>query len=429
MPQTLYERLQDADPKTLRHIAEVAGGAAYVVDPNLLGQNVAVFRQALLESYGNASVAYSFKTNYLSHYVEAARRSGALSEVVSTTELDYAARCLNIPDSEIILNGPGKPMADLRDIIKRRMTVILDSVNELERVNSIAQKSGHSARIGLRCNPQLSFMKGCSRFGVDLQATENRQAINNILKQGHVKLSGIHLHFTGDRSAASFVERLNHLIDSWRALDIGPPSFIDCGGGFASSMPDEIRNQLPYPVDSLEDYGSLLGRTMKSVFPDEKVELIVEPGTGILSDTGVFMTPVLDTKSGRENSIAIVDGTIFTLNPQRSPAAPVLFRVANASRSKEVMPALPTPFDVTGNSCMEIDVLARGVDIPMSTGDLLVFAQKGAYAACMAAPFIQGIPAVVALDENGGFSLLRERTTADLLFSLNHKSTIGNDGD
>ena len=67
---------------------------------------------------------------------------------------------------------------------------------------------------------------------------------------------------------------------------------------------------------------------------------------------------------------------------------------------------------------MEIDVIHPDWAEGLARGDLLLIAQKGAYGACMAAPFIQGIPALVATSGRGEFDVLRSRTDDTLLVRL-----------
>ena len=127
----------------------------------------------------------------------------------------------------------------------------------------------------------------------------------------------------------------------------------------------------------------------------------------------MLVTPVLDVKRICGRSIAIVDGTVFSVNPLRSTSKPVLLRIPAMTATQA--PAVHPPVAVYGNSCMETDFLAEVGDIALAVGDLLIFAQKGAYADSMAAPFSQGIPALVSLHADNHLSLERERNDIALL--------------
>ena len=413
---TLFDFCQTIDPAILHEAVRQAHGAAYLVSPGRLAANVTTLRNALRAQYANSDVSYSYKTNYLAAFVETARREGALSEVVSLTEYELA-RSYGVADEEIIVNGPGKNAAALEVLVRRPLTLIADSINELERLARLAQGGEVRAQIGIRLTPRLSFQKGPSRFGIDLNDSSQRKTLRGLAERG-VCIRGIHLHLTDNRSVESYLERLNYLLDCWSQLDLGEPEFVDIGGGFASAMPEQIRRQLLYPIDTLDTYGRVLGAHMKSLFPDERVRFICEPGTGLLADTVVFVTPVLDVKQIDGASLAVVDGSYFCINPLRSQTTPAVFVASGLSSTRETE-RVKAPVAVYGNSCMDTDLHLKALNRPLSIGDLLVFAQKGAYAACMAAPFIHGIPAVIGLGDNVELSILRARTDASLLSYLN----------
>lgn len=413
--KTLFDRCERLPADVLHEVVKRAGGAAYLIAPEMVASSTRRLLAAATRQYAPCTVAYSYKTNYNKAFIQKARSQGAHSEVVSLDEFQYALS-LGVPDREILFNGPGKTLEILEAVVGRDILLIVDSLEELRRIRVLRDRGvAIRARLGVRVTPALSFQTSASRFGIDLASPANRQDLRGLIQNDGLRIAGVHLHYTGSRSEESFQERLAFLIDAWRAIDDGTPGFIDCGGGYASAMPTAIQGQLAYSVATLETYGEILGRAMKRVFPEENVQLILEPGTGILSDAGVLVTPVLDVKQIQGQSVAVVDGTCFTVNPLRSTAKPVLLRVPAATHSASV----PPPVDIYGNSCMEIDRLAVGFDAMLAVGDLLVFAQKGAYASCMAAPFIQGIPALVSLDEDNKLTLERPRSNVALLDQLN----------
>lgn len=411
MTTTLYDKLGSVSHESLSSALNLAGGAAYIISKTCFIDNVSRLTDSLLKEYSFSKVGYSFKTNYSSSLIEGAVNKGALKEVVSLVEFEYALSLAGGSEN-IIFNGPGKSDEALVQAMTSHCLLISDSIQELERISEL-RKQGLplKCRVGIRVTPHLSFMSGGSRFGVDFDDEINIARIRALVLEGNLPISGVHLHITEDRSVNSYLERLIFLKNAWDKLGIGKPRFLDCGGGFASAMPEKIRAKLSYEVSSLEEYGAALGRKMRHLYPDEDVMLICEPGTGLLADVGVFVTPVLDVKKVQGKNVAVVDGTIFSVNPLRSPSEPLVKVVSKVSQDSQGL-----AYDIYGNSCMEIDVLACGVEANMKKGDIAIFAQKGAYASCMSSPFIQGNPATLALDKAGGFSLLRERSSYQSLY-------------
>lgn len=413
---TLFDRCVAYPPELVQQIVTLAGGAAYLIDPAIVEQNVTRLTRSLQAVYPPSRVAYSYKTNYSRSLIHAARHAGAISEVVSSTELDYA-RKLGVSDEDILFNGPGKSRDRLKAEIERPITLIADSISEVEWIAQLCRDGvSLNARLGVRVAPRLSFHSGASRFGIDTQDPSQFTRLRRVVEDNQLPIEGIHLHIASDRSLPSYLERIEFLWNEWERLGWGLPEFIDCGGGFASAMPAQVREQLSYSVATLEEYGTSLGRKLKDLCPSESVQFLCEPGTGVLSDAGVFVTPVLDVKVSNGRRIAVVDGTYFSVNPLRSTVDPAVLRIGANGASELACSQEVT--SVYGNSCMEIDVLVESLKGEVNAGDILIFAQKGAYAACMATPFIQGIPAVVAIDRDGQLTLDRPRSNADLLMQL-----------
>lgn len=413
---SLFEQLQ-----TIGHIAFAeqlgrCGGSMYLVAPHVVCSNVQRLLTSMQIHYSRSEVAYSYKSNYSSALVNAARGAGALSEVVSIDEYDYA-RHLNVQPDQIIYNGVGKRRCDLECVLAEPVTLIIDSLEELQLVAEISQSVAVHARLGLRVCPVLDFIKKPSRFGIDLSNEEQLAQVKSVLSKTDLQIAGLHLHHSGDRSVGSFVARLHYLRAIQLKLGLQKLQFVDLGGGIASGMPGELKDRLGYATDSLEQYGLHIAQAMKKTFGKEDVQLILEPGTGILADAGVFITTVLDTKRAGGNSFAVIDGTLFSIDPLRSSVSPLVHRIAMPDAND--LQSVEAPVCIGGNSCMEIDVIHDSFPYPLKRGDVLMIAQKGAYAACMATPFIQGIPAMVGIDEHGSFRILRERTGNQLIGFLN----------
>lgn len=408
----LFDVCKKLPSHVLREAFATAGGAFYLVSPDRIAINCTRLLNALKSKWHNSYVAYSYKTNYAPPLVEAAASARARHEVVSWSEYSLAKK-LGAKDANIIFNGPGKSDELLEAMAVRPVTLIVDSHNELHRLAAIRYRLGSiKARLGMRLSPSLSFQNAPSRFGIELSNELDCHHVRRTIDDAGLSIQGIHLHFTGARDAASFLERIETLVATWYRAGFAPLKFIDCGGGFSSDMPAALSQQLSYRTDRLEDCGFSLGDAMSRLVDDPQIELIVEPGTGILADAGVFVTKVLDVKTIASTAIAVVDGTIFNVNPLHSATTPIVHRTHAANTgSQSVLP----PVRVCGNSCMETDTLVPAFDQELAVGDFLVFAQKGAYADCMATPFITGIPALMMLDSAGAIRLFRSRTSCSML--------------
>lgn len=410
----VYEWVGSRPHEELAQLVERSGGAAIVTSSDVLRSNILRLQTALGASYRNYSIGYSYKTNYSGHLVTTAIEAGAMSEVVSSNEMEYAFLLGDSPENTIV-NGPGKSTEHLQKCWTSPTILNLDSIREVELVGSLID-AGVEQRclLGLRVAPNLGFGTGESRFGVEVTTATDVAELRSALDRARIDLDGVHFHHSGDRSSASFVRRLEALVDIWHSIRDEAPKFIDVGGGLASGMPDEVRSSLPYDVASLEEYGAQISEAASSMLSPDHTKLIVEPGFGLLADVAVRVVPVLDVKRRSGITQVILDSTLLTINPSRSKAAQAVTFVSPGARAGEVEEIV-----FGGNSCMEMDTVPFMSTSPVEPGDILVVAQQGAYKSSMASPFIQGLPAVWDLDASSGEVLpILPRTDASLLYQI-----------
>ena len=348
---------------------------------------------------------------------------GMYSEVVSATEFSYSQQ-QGVTAADVIVNGPGKHLSFLKFLVDQPVTLIVDSLQELDWLVQLHASRPVTARVGLRVAPTLSFVKSQSRFGVDLEVEDNLSAVRDVVANHPDLLQGMHLHHSGDRSLGAFIQRLEFLFESASRIGLDNLRFVDCGGGLASAIPNALADRLNYSTNSLDEYGVGLGQHMKSLCPDLSVELILEPGTGLLADAGVFMSVVEEVKQVSDGVVVVVDGTLFCIDPLRSSVPP---EVAIVSPAKSMIgkPSTDGTVRLYGNSCMEIDQLHPNLPFIPSHGDIVLIAQKGAYAACMASPFIQGMPASLEFHHSSNsFSINQSRNSGHALDGINLKKVM-----
>ena len=101
-----------------------------------------------------------------------------------------------------------------------------------------------------------------------------------------------------------------------------------------------------------------------------------------------------------------------TPNPVRLP-----LRVVGAPAAARGA-VLPGPVDVTGYTCMEVDVLQQAFPGELAIGDFLVFGNVGAYTSVFKPPFIRPAPAMLACTASGdAFPVARRAETLDDLIA------------
>ena len=133
------------------------------------------------------------------------------------------------------------------------------------------------------------------------------------------------------------------------------------------------------------------------------VEVILEPGAGIVVDTGYLVATVLDIH-WNERPIAILDASASTHMPDvlEVPYRPPLFGSAEPG-------ALPHNYILGGKTCMTGDVIGEySFAQPLKPGDRLVFGDMMQYSFVKNTTF-NGTPKpdLAILDEDGGYRVIQ----------------------
>ena len=106
-------------PRNAADLAERFGTPLYVFDGSRLAAEAEAFRAA----WGpDVTIGYSMKSNPLMGIVTRLHRAGMWAEVASGFD-DRTARRGGVPGTEIIFNGPHKPIDDLRASAAYRIAV------------------------------------------------------------------------------------------------------------------------------------------------------------------------------------------------------------------------------------------------------------------------------------------------------------------
>ena len=168
--------------------------------------------------------------------------------------------------------------------------------------------------------------------------------------------------------------------------------YLDLGGKLFGRMSPEFAKQFPEVTPAFEDYGSAVGAIFKKAFPDESVELIVEPGTALVSDCMNMATRVMYLKEIGGDIYAGVDASQYDLGFAGEFKSPP-YRVLNTSdNGKEIC------CSIVGCTCVETDVLTNEHWGRIQEGDVVLYENVGAYTCNLSRLFIKPCLPVVEYD-------------------------------
>jgi diaminopimelate decarboxylase len=377
----------------------------FLLDKKELNKNLINLESALKTHWGNFVIGYSFKTNALPWLLSYFKSKGVFAEVVSDDEYDLA-RLIGFESKKIIYNGPPKSKETFFEAIKNRCIVNIDSQRELQWLNEV-DVVDDIYEVGIRVNfdlekycPNESAMGSSGgRFGFCYENGELKNAIDYIQSLNHVKLVGIHLHCSTKTRSVNIYRSISKVACEIKRNYNLELKYVDIGGGFFGGLKDKPQ---------FSDYIQVISNELSEEFDKEKVTLIVEPGTSLVSSPFSFVTSVIDVKQTTKNYFVTTDGSRTHIDPFKNKSSYFFNIKQKVDRKREIL----SNQVISGFTCMEDDRLFDLEDRPqLYIGDKVIYNKVGAYTMCFAPLFIRYFPAVYVLEGNT-YHHVRERWTA-----------------
>lgn len=412
------EPVTHIDGVRIEDLVREHGSPLFVFSQRSLISRYRDLRDAFARRYPKVRIAWSYKTNYLEAICRTFHKEGAWAEVVSPFEYDKAL-ATGVPADRIHFNGPFKPDAAIIKAIQGGSTLHVDSLDEIVRIERLAASAGGRPRVAVRVNMAVDGLLAWSRFGLNLESGQARDAITRIVRGDAMDLVGLHCHcgtFVQDpnayRTTASKLATLYNEVRSAHGIRL---EFLDLGGGFASQ--NSLKSQYLGGDQSSPSFGRYAdaiaeGLSAIEAPPKELPTLVLETGRALVDDAGTLVTTVVAQKRLPDGQRALVVDAGVNL----------LF--TSFWYRHEVLPAqrlrgLPEPTVIYGPLCMNIDVMRDSIQLPpMSSGDRLVFKNVGAYNVTQWMQFITLRPAVVMIGSEGRVARIRRAETVNDLSSF-----------
>ena len=365
--------------------------AIYVFNRNRLIDNYKAMIAAFTAKYANFKIAYSFKTNYLKEIITTVKRLGAWAEIVSPYELQYAQTLKFAPEATVY-NGLIPNLEHKYYIAAKHGIVNIDNYEEFFALREKAEERHELIRLGLRVS--LDVGNGVvSRFGVDPDGKEFQKIMQEIKNSRYVELNGFQCHIGSARPVRYWKEKMLKLID---LLQKYGGHYADLGGGMFGFMPESLAKQFSdYPA-SFQPYAEVTAGLLKEAFPDERVKMIVEPGTALVGNTMSVLASVQSIKVIRGVTYITVDCCSNQLGLICNFKDIPFEIIQNGNRQRiHVENAI-----IAGNTCIEHDYIRKGVTGELGVGDFIRFENLGAYSISTSRSFI--VPPLDVVDEASG---------------------------
>ncbi len=406
-------------PELLRRF----GSPLLVILEDHVRQACRAYRRGM-EPYPRSRVYYAAKAFLTTGFCRLIAQEGLGLDVVSWGEL-RTAMAAGFPPERILMHGNAKTEQDLRLAVEAGVgRVVIDNLEEIERLSGIAAGAGREVPVMLRITPgvkpathqYVQTGQVDSKFGFNLNGGAAEDAVRRVLQAPALKLCGLHCHIGSqifDLKPFSLAAELMVAFYARVQRELGAPlDELNLGGGLGVRYAAEDR-----PPTVEEHLRALQGAVLEAARAHGVAPPLLcdEPGRSIVGRAGVTLYTVQSTKRiPGVRSYASVDGGM-TDNP-RHALYQARHQVLLASRAGEPADEL---WSISGRCCESGDMLARDVPLPaLQGGDVLAMLTTGAYTYAMASNYNRVDRPAVVLVAPGRADLLAARESGEHLLAL-----------
>jgi carboxynorspermidine decarboxylase len=276
-------------------------------------------------------------------------------------------------------------MAEIGDLCDH---VSFNSLSQFERFTFLL---GARTSIGLRINPQLSFLddprydpcRPHSKLGVPLPQVVEQCHAGKLSSSG---LRGLHLHTNfGSRSFAPLQTTVAHL-EAQLPQVVDEIEWVNLGGGYLFQASNDLET-LYAVIDRIQTaWGA---------------RIYLEPGKAVVDDAGLLVASVIDTFESDGKQIAILDTSVNHL--------PEVFEYQRNPQLLNDQPEGDYAVTLAGCTCLSGDLFGEyRFAKPLQINDRVVFEKVGAYSLIKASRFNgHNLPSIYLLGENGEGMLMK----------------------
>ncbi|MDD2930577.1 MAG: diaminopimelate decarboxylase [Fermentimonas sp.] len=335
-------------------------------------------------------VHYALKANANPRILKEIASYGFGADCMSGNEILRALECGFAP-SKIAFAGVGKTDKEINIGLDNDIFCFnVESIPEIEVLNTLAAKKGKTASIALRINPNVDarthkyITTGLNenKFGINEQ--DIPQTLQAVKSSNNIKLIGIHFHIgsqiTDLTSFEDLCVKVKEIRNQLKEQGIDLP-VLNVGGGLG------INYQHPnhFPMADFESYFRLFDKYLDLW---EGQELHFELGRSVVAPCGTLISRALFIKEGIQKKFLIIDAGMTDLI--RPALYQAFHHIENISSEEEY-----THYDVVGPICESSDLFAEQMMLNRATrGDLIAIRSAGAYGETMVSKYnCRDIPA------------------------------------
>jgi diaminopimelate decarboxylase len=352
----------------------------YLYDLKLLEKTL----QELVFESNNYLIHYAIKANTDERINNIIASYGLGADCVSGNEIKHALNCGFKPE-KIVFAGVGKSDDEIEiGLLNGIACFNVESIQEIQVINSIANRLNKKASIAIRVNPNVDvdthqYIKtgiNENKFGISIEKLID--AVQEIDACSSIELIGLHFHIgsqiTNFRNFEFLAKKVNYILNYLynEGVDI---HHVNLGGGLGIDYDNPKIN----PIPDFHNYFNVFRENLQ-LLSHQKVHF--ELGRSIVGQCGDLVTTVLYLKEGVSKKFAIVDaGMTDLIRPALYQAKHLVVKSNINELDKEI-------YDIVGPICESSDVLRTDYLIEkLNRGDQLKIKSVGAYGQVMVSSY------------------------------------------
>lgn len=347
------------------------------------------YQSALKNKIPTPLVCYAVKANSNLEVLRRLKRMGSGADVVSVGELKKALKA-GINPEKIVFSGVAKTQSEILFALKCGKNGIysfnVESIEELELINTIAKKEKKIARVAFRLNPQvnakthkhISTGNKTHKFGLLKDDILEAVAVSEFWT--NTTLVGLSIHIgsqlTEMKATVAAIKELSNLA---HLINL-PLEFLDVGGGLGIDYTQQEKVKLA----SIDTYMSIVSKALQTYYFSKSIHsprIVFEPGRILVGKMGVLVSRVVRTKMSDNCHFTIIDAGMNDL------IRPALYEAHHEVLPETISKKLITT-DIVGPICETADCFGTKRKMPaLKSGDLVVIDNAGAYGHTMASTY------------------------------------------
>lgn len=300
---------------------------------------------------------------------------------------------------EVHVYSPAFEEAEVAKIIPLADHITFNSVRQFRKFYPEIKTKKPSLSPGIRINPGISLVES-SLYNPSGLYSRMGSLKKHIDGETLALIEGLHFHNLCENMENDSIKLIDFVAENYRDW-LKKVKWVNFGGGHFINHPDYNSEKL-------------IARLIAFRADYPELEVILEPGGGIVYDTGYLVASVVDIVEN-DKQIAILNTSATTHMPDvlEMPYRPPLYDSGMPDEKGY-------NYILAGKTCLTGDVIGEySFDKPLSIGDKLIFTEMMQYTMVKNTTFNgMPLPDIAVLRENGSYDILKSFGYEDFMERL-----------